>query len=191
MLKKQLLAGGSVFVLLIAGSLSALAEVPEARSQMPLAQEQTPEAQALPAQEVPQPGSQTPQQVPQSQPISSEELQQFANVIPELQEIDQAARQQVMQAIEQSGLSIDRFRELYQTQQVPGAEPSSSVTPEEQESFNQASSQIQSIEQETLSQQEQVIRNGGIEPDRFTQILVVVQQDSALQQQVQQLIQDN
>ncbi|MBE9051505.1 DUF4168 domain-containing protein [Nostocales cyanobacterium LEGE 11386] len=172
---KQLLKGSSVLVFLVAGNFSALAEAPESQSQP-----QAPQVQGVP-------------QVPESQAqdVSTEELQQFANVIPKLQEIGQTAQQKFAQAIQQSGLSIERFQELSQTQQSPEANSSTPATPEEQKSFNQASSQIQSIEQETLSQQEQVVRDGGLEPRRFSQILVAIQQSPALQQQVQQLIQEN
>ncbi|YAF96989.1 MAG: DUF4168 domain-containing protein [Nodularia sp. CChRGM 3473] len=172
---KQLLKGSSVLVFLVAGNFSALAEAPESQPQP-----QAPQVQGVP-------------QVPESQAqdVSTEELQQFANVIPKLQEIGQTAQQKFAQAIQQSGLSIERFQELSQTQQSPEANPSTPATPEEQKSFNQASSQIQSIEQETLSQQEQVVRDGGLEPRRFSQILVAIQQSPALQQQVQQLIQEN
>ncbi|TVP60025.1 MAG: DUF4168 domain-containing protein [Nodularia sp. (in: Bacteria)] len=172
---KQLLKGSSVLVLLLAGNLSALAQAPESKPQTQLSQ--VPEAQ------VEQPQGQTT--------VSQEELQQFASVIPSLQEIGQASQQRSVQIIEQSPLSVERFQELSEAQQSPEAQPSSPVTPEEEQSFNQVASEIQLIQQETLSQQEEVVRAGGLEPNRFNEILVAIQQDPALQQQVQQLIPSN
>jgi hypothetical protein len=172
---KQILKGSAVLVFLVAGNLSALAQTPESKPQ-------TPES---PAQETPQ------TQEDAGQAVSPEELQQFAKVIPSLQAINQTAQQKFAQVIEQSDLSVERFQELAQAQQSPEAQPSTPATPEEQQSFNQIASAIQSIQQETLAEQEQVVRSGGLEPSRFGEILVAVQRNPALQQQVQQLLQNN
>lgn len=184
---KQLLIGGSTFVLLFVGSLSALVETSSAQTPSTPGTSETPTPST---QEAPQrPSSQTQQQTPQSQRVSSQELQQVVTIVPKLQRIDQAAQQRVLQTIEQSGISVDRFKALYQAQRSPETQPSSQATAKERESFNRASSQIQTIGRETQSQQEQAIRAGGMEPTRFAQILVAVRQDPALQQQVQQLLQ--
>ena len=172
---KQLLKGSSIFVILLAGNLSALAQVPESKPQ-------TQASQAL----------QKPLQISQVQTtVSQEELQQFANLLPTLQEIGQTSQHRAVQAIEQSGLSVERFQELSEAQQYPGAIPSSPATPEEQQSFNQVAPEIQSIQEETLDQQEEAVRAGGLEPNRFNEILVAIQEDPTLQQQVQQLMQNN
>ncbi|MBE9201901.1 MULTISPECIES: DUF4168 domain-containing protein [unclassified Nodularia (in: cyanobacteria)] len=172
---KQLVKSSALFVFLFAGNLSALAQAPESKPQ-------TQVSQALQAQ-LQQPQGQTT--------VSPEELQQFASVIPTLQEIGQSSQQRSVKIIEQSGLSVERFQELSEAQQSPGAAPSSPATPQEQQSFNQVAPEIQSIQQETLSQQEEAVRAGGLEPNRFNEILVAIQQDPALQQQVQQLIPRN
>ncbi|WP_414550618.1 DUF4168 domain-containing protein [Anabaena sp. CCY 0017] len=171
---KQLLKGSSVLAFLLAGNLSALAQAPESKPQ-------TQVSQVLQAQMPASQGQTT---------VSQEELQQFASVIPSLQEIGQSSQERSAQVIEQSGLSVERFQELSEAQS-PGATPSSPATPEEQQSLNQIAPEIQSIQEEALAQQEEVVRAGGLEPNRFNEILVVVQQDPALQQQLQQLMQNN
>ncbi|MDB9371962.1 DUF4168 domain-containing protein [Nodularia sphaerocarpa] len=172
---KQLLKGSSVFVFLLAGNLSAIAQVPASKPQIQLSQ-----------------GLQAQLQLSQVQTtVSQEELQKFASVLPTLQEIGQTSQQMSVQIIEESGLSVERFQELSEAQQSPGAEPSSPATPEEQQSFNQIAPEIESIQQETLTKQEEAVRAGGLEPNRFNEIVIAIQQDPALQQQVQQLIQNN
>lgn len=171
---KQLLVGSSVFVVLFAGSVSA---------QEP----QAPEAQPQP-QQAPQ---DAPQDAPQNAPtteVSQSELEQFVRVIPQLQEIQQSAQQQAAQVIQESGLSTERFSEIYQSQQS-GATPSAEVTSEEQQSYDEASTKIESLEQDVRSQQEEVLQTEGLEPQRFGEILVAVRQDPTLQQQVQELLQ--
>ena len=163
---KQLLVGSSVFTLLFAGGLSAQeAPAPESETQ---------------TQEAPQ--------APTATEVSSEELEQFARVIPQLQEIQQSAQQEAAQVIQDSGLSTERFSEIYQSQQA-GTAPTAEVTPEEQQSYEAASTKIESLEQEVRSQQEEVLQSEGLEPQRFGEILVAVRQDPALQQQVQELLQ--
>ncbi|GAB4379113.1 MAG: hypothetical protein Kow00121_32520 [Elainellaceae cyanobacterium] len=182
---KQFLAGASVSLLvLFAGSVSAQ-DASDLQSQPESAQQtapESPEAQP-PAPEAPQ------EQV--STPVNEEELQQFANAIPQLRELEQSAQQEIDQVIEQSGISPNRFGELYQAQQAPEAATGSNATPEEQQSFDQALSEIESILQETQSQQVDVIRSEGLEPERFSEILVAVRQDPSLQQQLQEIIQGN
>jgi hypothetical protein len=165
---KRLLVGSSVLVLVFAGSLSA---------------------QEAPAPEA-QPQTQEAPQAPSTTEVSQSELEQFARVIPQLQEIQQSAQQEAAQVIQESGLSTERFSEIYQSQQS-GTVPSTEVTSEEQQSYDAASTKIQSLEEEVRSQQEEVLQSEGLEPQRFGEILVAVRQDPALQQQVQELLQGN
>lgn len=171
---KQLLVGSSVFVLLFAGSVSA--QEPSAPAPQPQTQESP---QSQPA----------PENAPATQ-VSQTELEQFARVIPQLQEIQQSAQQQAAQVIQDSGLTTERFSEIYQSQQS-GTAPTSEVTSEEQQSYDTASTKIQSLEEDVRSQQEEVLQSEGLEPQRFGEILVAVRQDPALQQQVQELLQGN
>jgi hypothetical protein len=163
---KHLFKGSSVLVFFLVGNFSALAQAPAFPTQVQL-------AQSL------------------GQTVSQEELQQLASLLPRLREIGQTAQQRTTQVIEQSGLTLERFQELSQAQQSPGTELSSPVTPEEQQSFNQLTSEIELIQQEILSQQEQALRAGGLEPDRFNEILMAIQQDQGLRQQLQQIIDNN
>lgn len=148
---------------------------------------EAPAESAAPAPAVETPDAAVPT-TPMSSDISDRELEQFANLVPQLQEIEQSARQEVDQAIEASGLGRDRFNELYQAQQTPEAAVSSEATDEEQQSFEQIVGQIDSIKQDVRTQQDEVIRAEGLEPERFDQILAAIRQDPTLRQQLQQMI---
>lgn len=119
--------------------------------------------------------------------ISEAELQQFAEAVPQIQAIERSTQQEVAQTIDDSGISRERFSQLYQ-QQTSGSAIQPSPTEEEQESFAQAYSSIQKIQQDALAEREQVISAQGLEPQRFDQILAAVLQDPALQQQVQTMM---
>jgi Domain of unknown function (DUF4168) len=121
--------------------------------------------------------------------VSPAELQKFAKVIPQLQEIQKSAQQQVSEAIKKAGLSEGRFRELYSVQQSPTAtQPSTPATPQEQQAVQQVVSQLETIQSETQTRRVQAVQSQGLELTRFNEILTAVRQDSTLQQQLQQIL---
>lgn len=127
--------------------------------------------------------------------VSPAELQKFAKVIPQLQEIQKSAQQQVSEAIKKAGLSEDRFRELYGVQQspatqanTPATQTNTPATPQEQQAVQQVISQLETIKTETQSRRVQAVEFQGLQLTRFNEILTAVRQDSDLQQQVQQIL---
>jgi Domain of unknown function (DUF4168) len=136
----------------------------------------------------PQSPGQSPSAAPAT-PVSETELQKFAKVIPQLQQIQQSAQQQVSEAIKKAGLSEDRFRELYGAQQTPNASQASTpATPQEQQAVQQVASQLETIKTEVQSRRERAVTSQGLELTRFNEILTAVRQDSQLQQQLQQML---
>ncbi len=159
------------------------AEPPPAQPNAPA---QTPPTEA-PANE-PMDETMSPSEAPMSESVTPDELEQFANVVPELQAIQQSAQAGVAAAIEESGLTRERFSELYQAQESPEAASDATASPEEQQSFSVAFAEIQQIEQEIQSQREQVLADEGLDLQRFNEILGAIQQDPSLQQQVQEML---
>jgi hypothetical protein len=119
--------------------------------------------------------------------VSTQELEQFASVIPELQSIELAAQQEVDTVIEESNLTPQRFGELYQIQQDSG-DLASTATPAEQSAFEDVTSQIDTIEAQVLSRQDEAIRAEGLEPERFAEILAAIQANPSLMQQIRQMM---
>lgn len=172
---KQVLLGSSALMLLFASSVSAQGASELQTQERNLSQEQGSPAPAAPQQQV------DPQ-------VDQEELQRFANAVEQIQSIEQAAQSEINQVLEQSGFSRERFGELYQAQQSPEANSAVEATPEEQQSFSQAVTQIESILQGLQADQVEAIQAEGLEPQRFSEILAAVRQDPTLQQQVQQML---
>lgn len=157
---KSLLAGGVVFALwFVSSSLPA-------------------QAQAMPAQE---------QQVPASQ-ISDQELEQFASVIKQLQSIQETGEAQMIEAVQSEGLSPERYLEILQGQRNAETQPTSEVTDEEQQNFEQARNRLVEIQQMMQSKMQQAVEAEGLNVERFEQILVAIQQNPTLQQRVEQLL---
>ncbi len=164
-MRRQLLLGGSVLALLLAGSLPARTQVQEPASQ--------PQAQEASQAE-----------------ISQEELQQFAKAIKQLQAIQQESEQKVVKAIQGEGLSQERFREISQVQQNPETQLTTEVTEEEMQSFKKAVARVTELLQAAQSKMEQAVRAEGLEIQRFNQIATAVKQTPALQQELQQMTQN-
>jgi hypothetical protein len=124
------------------------------------------------------------------EPVSETELQQLANVVPELQAIQESAQTEVMTVVEESGLSPERFNQIAQAQTSPEVEAEAAVeiTPDEQTAFETVFNEIQRIEQEFLTQREQLLQAEGLTVERYKEIMAAVQQDPALLQQVEEML---
>jgi len=175
----------------------ASAQTPAAPSATPsrtLRMSPTPQApSATPAS--PQSPSVAPATGTPAAAVSPAELQKFAKVIPQLQEIQKSAQQQVSEAIKKAGLSEDRFRELYGVRQSsatqatpPAPQASTPATPQEQQAVQQVVSQLETIQSETQTRRVQAVESQGLELTRFNEILTAVRQDSGLQQQLQRIL---
>ncbi len=121
--------------------------------------------------------------------ISSEELEQFAAAIQAMRSIQMESRNQVSEAIEQEGLSTERFREILQSQRNPEVEIDASE--EELQRFESASQTLAQIQRDTQSEMKEAVESQGLAVPRFQQILGAVRQQPELRQQVQQIIQSN
>ncbi len=164
---KPLLTGSYVFVLLFVGSLSAQAQVPQPTS--PPSQSQVPV-------------------VPQAK-ITPDELQKFARSLKQLLVVEQGVKQEMAQAIGQSGLSEQRLREIYQAKKNPSTQPTTAITLQEKQKFDKTFARLREIQQKANSKELQAIQKEGLQPERFNQILIAVRQDPTLQQKVRKMIQ--
>ncbi len=159
---KQLLAGGSVFAILLSVSLSAQAQTSS-------------------------PGAPKVQPAPQVQ-VSPAELQKFANAVKQLQVIQQTSQTEMVQAVQGESLSEQRFVQIYQAQQNPQVQPKPQVSEKEKQSFQKAFAKLGQIQQATQTKMNQVVQSQGMEVQRFNQIFAAVRQDPTLQQKVRQLL---
>lgn len=148
---------------------------------------------AFAQQQAPQPGQpMSPQE--NSMEVDEEEIQRFANAFEAVQSIQEKSREEMAQAIEQQGLTIKEYNELFQQQQGNAGGESqmsqSNYGAEKRRQFEQADARIDEIEQETQSEIEQAITQEGLEVERFEQIWIAVRQDPELQQRVQNELQN-
>ena len=166
-MKRKLILLGSTLLVLLAGSVPA-------------------KAQESPAQE---PTSEQPaQEAPQTE-VSQEELQKFAQAIGQLQNIRQEFEAEMVQAVESEGLTKERFIEISQALRTPEGQQAPEVSEQEQQSFEKAIMQLRDLQQAAQTQMKEAVQAEGLDVPRFNQILAAIQQNPALQQQIQQMSQ--
>ncbi|WLT37746.1 DUF4168 domain-containing protein [Synechocystis sp. B12] len=159
---KQILAGSAIATLLIVGGMSTAN-----------------------AQQAPQ-GA--PAQGTTQVKVDDADLQRFATATKKIQTIQQQAQEQMVQAVEEQGLSVKRFNEIAQSQQNPAQAPAD-LSSEETQTFEAAIMQIDQIQEQAQGNMESAIEQQGLDLQTFNVIAQAVQQDPALQQQVMEIIQ--
>ena len=127
-------------------------------------------------------------EMPETSSVTPAELQQFVNAVVEVQAIEQQTQEDMAQLILAQGLSPERFNQIFLAQNSANADPISEITPEEQETFDQVFSELQSLDQASEVSKEEAVNDQGLEMERFSQILAAIRQDPDLQQQVQELL---
>jgi hypothetical protein len=162
-MRKALLASCSLLVVLAMGSVPVLAQSP------------SPAPKPAPA-------------APQGQ-VSQEELKKFAATIKKLLVINQDMENQMVQAVQKTGLSEQRFSDIHQAKKNPSAKPTPQVTPKEEQSYSQAVAQLTQIQKDAQTKMDQAVQSEGLGTERFNQIFSMVQKNPDLKQELRKLIQ--
>ncbi|MBD1999682.1 DUF4168 domain-containing protein [Leptolyngbya sp. FACHB-541] len=187
---KQILAGSTFLLLVAFGSLPARSQTsapPTAEPTEPSAQQLDPAAQPAPPTEA-QSTPPTQAQPQSAAEVSSEDIEKFARAIAQLQTIQQETQTELLQIVEGQGLTPDRFNEIAEAQQNPQAGADVEISDEELQSFEQAANEITTVRQQTQARFQEAVQAEGLEVEQFNQILAAVQQDPALQQEVEQIL---
>lgn len=137
------------------------------------------------------PASAPPQQETPQKEVSQQELRQFANIIRQVRVINQQAQQDMVQAVESEGLSLQRFIEIERAAQNSNAQSTTQISADEKQKFEKALTKARQIRQQLQAQVQQVVQQSGLKVERLNQIIETVKQSPALQQQVQQMMQNN
>ncbi|MEB3280826.1 MAG: DUF4168 domain-containing protein [Lyngbya sp.] len=142
--------------------------------------------------------SQTVSSVPQtllgqaasSSEVSQEELRQFAEAFKQLRAIEMEAEQKMAQAVQEEGLTPQRFVEIGQSQQGEAPASAAEVSPQEQQQFDKALVKVREILQNTEARKYEAVQSQGLEVERFQEIIAALQQNPQLKQQVQEMLQN-
>lgn len=137
--------------------------------------------------------AQVPMQQPQQgQPVDdkfeSQELEEFVDVYVKSTEIQQSNEAEMIQAIEEEDLDVNRFNEILTVQQNQDQSPSEiDASAEEMAAFNKASEKIMAVQQKTQAEVQELIESE-IGTQKYQQIASAYQQSPELQQRVNEIL---
>ena len=129
----------------------------------------------------------TPQQQQQAikTDYSDSELQKFLDVNKKLQPLQQTAQEHILKSIESSGLTVERFREIAQSQQKGSATP---LPEKDSSAFNKAAQAIMQEKGKTDSQMIAVIKKEGMDLNTFQAIAMAYRQSPEVQKKINKLL---
>jgi len=119
--------------------------------------------------------------------VTDTEMEQFAGIFAELQVMNQQIQQEMVTAVQDEGIEVQRFNEIMNAQQDPNQEVD--ATQEELETFAAAGQAIQQIQQGAQQDMQKVITDSELSLPRYQSIMAALQNDAGLQQRLQEEIQ--
>lgn len=128
-------------------------------------------------------------QAMQSNDLSDEEFGDFVNAVSQVQLIQQESQEEMVGAVEEGGLDVQRFMEIQQAQMDPNGEGESDASEAEMEKFVSVSQKLDVIQQKSQKQMEEKITESGLTTVRYQEIGGMIQNDPQLQQKFQELLQ--
>ncbi|MFO7790118.1 MAG: DUF4168 domain-containing protein [Bacteroidales bacterium] len=123
------------------------------------------------------------QNQPQAGDITDEELEKFASVFLTEQEV----QQDMIEIIQDEGLSVQRFQQMQQASQNPEQELDASE--EEMKQYESVMASIQEIQPESQKKIQDKIKEEGLTQKRYSEINNAMQQNQELQQRFQNIMQ--
>ena len=131
--------------------------------------------------------AQTPQTT-EATDVSDKELTTFVAAFQQVQVINQQAQQNMVKAVQDEELSIERFNEMKQNEQNPNQEIQG--TTEEMEQFDKANQQIVQIQKQATQSMQKKIEDEGLTIQRYQEIAMALQKSPELQQKIQKMMQN-
>ncbi|MEX2403757.1 MAG: DUF4168 domain-containing protein [Balneolales bacterium] len=130
------------------------------------------------------------QEAPQqpSVEVDDAELDVFVNGLVKAQEVQTESQMKMVEMVEEEGLGVEKFNEIHESTQM-GTEEEVETTPEEMESYEALTGEIQKVQMEADEEITTAIEEEGMEMPRFQEILAAVQTDPELQQKIQEKMQ--
>lgn len=120
--------------------------------------------------------------------VSDAELGNFAKAVVSIQSINMEAQNSMMEVVTQSGISLDRFNELYGASMTEDEQVLSSMTAEETEKMDGVMARFEAMYALFEKQMEAAIVKENITIERFEAIAEKMESDFALQMRLQSMM---
>lgn len=127
------------------------------------------------------------QQAPE---VSDSELQLFVDASLKAQDIQTEAQMQMITIVQNEGLEVGIYNEIFQSLEQGQALGEIEAEPEDIERFEKAYEQIGEIEQQLEDSLITAIEDEGLELERYQEIFMAIQSSSDLQEKMQEMIRE-
>lgn len=122
----------------------------------------------------------------QTPDVSDKELEKFATVYMEVQTENQKMQEEAVEAIETSGMDVERFNEIANAQNDPNKEIEANE--KEVEQLVNINTKIEKIQTDFQGRVAGMIQKEGLTLERYQEVYSAIQQDEQLQQKFGQMI---
>lgn len=129
------------------------------------------------------------QEMPAKTNFTDEELEKFIEINKQVIQMEQQSQQKIVTAIQDEGITVERFNQIAQKRQNPNMELNASE--EEMTAFNNAAQVVMQQQQQMQRQVMGMIqKTDGIDVQTFQQIMMAYQQDEEVQQQIDEMLKE-
>ena len=119
---------------------------------------------------------------------SEGEITTFVDAVKSVQVVEQGIQQKMIEAVQNSGLTVERFNEIIMANQNPDQE--SDATEEEMKKVESAGQQIQTIQTSSQGDIQKSISEAGMTVERYQEIMMMVQSNQEMLAKVQKMLEE-
>jgi hypothetical protein len=123
--------------------------------------------------------------------FSENELRSFVKASEKVTAIQMKGEQNMIKAIEDEGLTVDRFHELLEKQRDPQRGTETSISAAELKSFNNAAQMILDENERLEKEMATSIEEEGIDVETYEEIMLAYQHNAAVQNRVNKMVNDS
>jgi len=129
--------------------------------------------------------------LPTSTDVSDEEIEQIASTIGELEPIQVKAQQKMGAALEEEGISLERFQQMMMAMQNPQMADQVNISDEEMATIQQMQPKLMEIQGEAEQEMSAKMEENGLTMQRYRMVVMGAQQDPELMERLQSELEDN
>lgn len=119
----------------------------------------------------------------------SQEFDRFIEALQEVQAVQEEVNSQVSQIISESGLSEERFNEIYRATQSPDVAIEDETSGAERSAYEDVFDKISEIQGESQSEMVEAVEENDLSVSRFNELIVAMRRNPELQEAAQERMQ--
>lgn len=128
--------------------------------------------------------------VPTSDDVSDEELNQFVTTISEIEPIQVELQSEVEELVQEHDISMERFQQLMMAMQNPQMADEVEISDEEQEQIQTIQPDLSDLQMKAEEKMVEKIEDNGLDVERYQAIMMGAQQDQELMTRLQSALED-